>query len=78
MYHQMYPPYLIMGICVVGVSCSVHKARCCWSSGIGKKKQVSLRHGEPRPQQQDLDNYILLCKTNGIRKVLRKILVVDS
>ena len=27
----------------IGVLCSVYKAKCCWSSGLGKK-EMSLRH----------------------------------
>ena len=50
---------------VVGVLCSVYKARCSRSSGLGKK-QVSLRHKRTKATQQDLNNYILLCKKNGI------------
>ena len=34
-----------------GDLCSVYKARCCRSSGLGKK-QVSLRHREPRPHNR--------------------------
>ena len=49
----------------IGVLCSVYKARCCRSSDLGKK-QVSLKHKRTKATQQDLDNYILLCKTNGI------------
>ena len=49
----------------VGVLCSVYKARCCRSSGLGKK-QVSLRHKGTKATQQDLDNHILLYKANGI------------
>lgn len=49
----------------IGVLCSVYKARCCRSSGLGKK-QVSLRHKGTKATQQDLDNHILLYKTNGI------------
>ena len=49
----------------VGVLCSVYKARCCWSSGLGKK-QVSLRHKRTKATRLDLDNPILLCNTNGI------------
>ena len=49
----------------IGVLCSVYKARCCRSSGLGKK-QVSLRHKRTKATQQDLDNHILLYKTNGI------------
>ena len=49
----------------IGVLCSVYKARCCRSSGLGKK-QMSLRHKGTKATQQDLDNHILLCKTNGI------------
>ena len=48
-----------------GVLCSVYKARCCRSSGLGKK-QVSLRHKRTKATQQDLSNHILLYKTNGI------------
>ena len=49
----------------IGVLCSIYKARCCRNSGLGKK-QVSLRHKGTKATQQDLDNYILLGKTNGI------------
>ena len=49
----------------IGVLCSVYKARCCRTSGLGKK-QVSLRHKRTKATQQDLDNHILLYKTNGI------------
>ena len=49
----------------IGVLCSVYKARCCRSSGLGKK-EMSLRHKRTKATQQDLDNHILLCKTNGI------------
>ena len=48
-----------------GVLCSVYKARCSRSSGLGKK-QVSLKHKRTKATQQDLSNNILLCKTNGI------------
>ena len=34
-----------------GDLCSVYKAGCCRSSGLGKK-QVSLRHREPRPHNR--------------------------
>ena len=34
-----------------GILCSVYKAGCCRSSGLGKK-QVSLRHREPRPHNR--------------------------
>ena len=49
----------------VGVLCSVYKARCCRSSGFGKK-EMSLRHKRTKATQQDLDNHILRCRTNGI------------
>ena len=49
----------------IGVLCSVYKARCCRSSGLGKK-EMSLRHKRTKATQQDLDNHILLCRTNGI------------
>ena len=49
----------------IGVLCSVYKARCSRSSGLGKK-QVSLRHKGTKATQQDLDNHILLYKANGI------------
>ena len=49
----------------IGVLCSVYKARCCRSSDLGKK-QVSLRRNRTKATQQDLDNHILLYKTNGI------------
>ena len=49
----------------IGVLCSVYKARCSRSSGLGKK-QVSLRHKRARATQQDLDSHILLCRTNGV------------
>ena len=52
----------------VGVLCSVYKARCCRSSGLGKK-EMSLKHRGTKATQQYLDNHILLCKTNGIRYV---------
>ena len=45
--------------------CSVYKARCCRSSGLGKK-EMSLRHKRTKATQQDLDNHILLYKANGI------------
>ena len=48
-----------------GDLCSVYKAGCCRSSGLGKK-QVSLRHKRTKATQQDLGNHIQLCKTNGI------------
>ena len=35
----------------LGDLCSVYKAGCCRSSGPGKK-QVSLRHREPRPHNR--------------------------
>ena len=35
----------------LGILCNVYKARCCRSSGLGKK-QVSLRHREPRPHNR--------------------------
>ena len=34
-----------------GGLCSVYKAGCCRSSGLGKK-QVSFRHREPRPHNR--------------------------
>ena len=43
----------------------IYKVRCCRSSGLGKK-QVSLRHKRTKATQQDFDNHILLCRTNGI------------
>ena len=49
----------------IGVLCSVYKARCSRSSGLGKK-EMSLRHKRTKATQQDLDNHILLCRTNGI------------
>ena len=49
----------------IGVLCSVYKARCSRSSGLGKK-QVSLRHKRTKATQQDLSNHILLCKTNDM------------
>ena len=49
----------------IGVLCSVYKARCSRSSGLGKK-EMSLRHKRTKATQQDLGNHILLCKTNGI------------
>ena len=49
----------------IGVLCSVYKARCCRNSGLGKK-QVSLRHKRTKATQQDLNNHILLCRTNGM------------
>ena len=49
----------------IGVLCSVYKARCCRSSGLGKK-EMSLRQKRTKATQQHLDNHILLCKTNGI------------
>ena len=49
----------------IGVLCSVYKARCCRNSGLWKK-QVSLSHKRTKATQPDLDNHILLCKTNGI------------
>ena len=49
----------------IGVLCSVHKARCCRSSGLGKK-QVSLRYKRTKATQQDLDNHTPLCRTNGV------------
>ena len=49
----------------IGVLCSVYKARCCRSSGLGKK-EMSLRHKRTKATQQDLDNHILLCRTNGM------------
>ena len=49
----------------IGVLCSVYKERCCQSSGLWKK-QVSLRHKRTKATQQDLDNHILLCRTNGM------------
>ena len=49
----------------IGVLCSVYKARCCRSSGLGKK-EMSLRHKRTKATQQDLSNNILLYKTNGI------------
>ena len=49
----------------IGVLCGVYKARCCRSSGLGKK-EMSLRHKRTKATQQDLDNHILLYKTNGI------------
>ena len=48
-----------------GVLRSVYKARCCRGSDVGKK-EMSLRHKRTKATQQDLDNHILLCKTNGI------------
>ena len=48
-----------------GVLCSVYKARCCRSSGLGIK-EMSLRHKRTKATQQDIDNHILLCRTNGI------------
>ena len=48
-----------------GILCSVYKAGCCRVSGLGKK-QVSLRHKRTKATQQDLGNYIQLCKTNGM------------
>ena len=53
-----------------GVLCSVYKARCCRSSGFGKRP-VSLRNKRTKAAQQDLNNHILLCKTNGIGYVPR-------
>ena len=58
------------GALSIGVLCSVYKARCSRSSGLWKK-QVSLRHKRTKATQQDLDNHILLCKTNGIDYVPR-------
>ena len=52
----------------IGVLCSVYKARCCRSSGLGKK-EMSLRHKSTKATQQDLDNHILLCRTNGMEYV---------
>ena len=49
----------------VRVLCSVYKARCCRSSGLGKK-EMSLKYKRTKATQQDLDNHILLYKTNGI------------
>ena len=49
----------------IGVLCSVYKARCARSSGLGKK-EVSLSHRRTKATQQDLNNHILLYKTNGI------------
>ena len=48
-----------------GILCSVYKAGCCRSSGLGKK-QVSFRHKRTKATQQDLGNHIQLCKTNGM------------
>ena len=48
-----------------GILCSVYKAGCCRSSGLGKK-QVSFRHKRTKATQQDLCNHIQLCKTNGM------------
>ena len=48
-----------------GDLCSVYKAGCCRSSGLGKK-QVSLRYKITKATQQDLCNHILLRKTNGM------------
>ena len=47
------------------ILCSVYKAGCCRSSGLGKK-QVSFRHKRTKATQQDLSNHIQLCKTNGM------------
>ena len=47
------------------ILCSVYKAGCCRSSGLGKK-QVSFRHKRTKATQQDLCNHILVHKTNGI------------
>ena len=52
----------------IGALCNVYKARYSRSSGLGKK-QVSLRHKRTKATQQDLDNHILLCKTNGMEYV---------
>ena len=49
----------------LGDLCSVYKAGCCRSSGLGKK-QVSFRHKRTKATQQDLSNHIQLCKTNGM------------
>ena len=46
----------------LGILCSVYKAGCCRSSGLGKK-QVSLKHKRTKATQQDLGNHILLGRT---------------
>ena len=45
----------------IGVLCSVYKARCSRSSGLGKK-EMSLRHKRTKATQQDLNNHILLLR----------------
>ena len=48
-----------------GNLCSVYNTRCLSELGPWKK-QVSLRHKRTKATQRDLDNHILLCRTNGI------------
>ena len=52
----------------LGILCSVYKAVCCRSSGLGKK-QVSFRHKRTRATQQDLGNHILVHRSNDISHV---------
>ena len=49
----------------LGDLCSVYKAGCCRSSGLGKK-QVSFRHKRTKATQQDLGNHILVHRSNGM------------
>ena len=49
----------------IGVLCSYIKRGVVGARALGKRKCPSDTR-EPRPHEQDLDNHILLCKTNGI------------
>ena len=55
-YHVIMVQGLLGDVLSIGVLCSVYKARCSRSSGLGKK-QVSLRHKRTKATQQDLDTY---------------------
>ena len=46
-------------------SCVVYISEVLSEFGLGKKK-MPLRHKRTKATQQDLDNHILLYKTNGI------------
>ena len=53
------------GTLVLSVSCVAYIKR----GVVGArplKKQVSFTHKRTKVPQQDLDNYILLCRTNGM------------
>ena len=55
---------MIMFVSLSGDLCSVYKAGCCRSSGLGKKQVTQTQRTEAT--QQDLCNHTQLCKTNGM------------